>query len=86
MSKKLEGFLRNHCNLIDWSPTPEQLGRIKADIETSLSEGKTLSRSDCQHIVVKHCGSTRMFVTKGADNSDLNTLLVMALASVKKDP
>lgn len=82
MSEKLEDLLRSHCNLIDWNPTSEQLGKIKADIDSSLAAGKTLSKTECQNIVVKHCGSTRMFVTHGVDNSDLNTLLVIALSSI----
>lgn len=85
MSDNLEDFLRSHCNLIDWRPTSAQLEKIKSDIEASLASGKILSRTDCQNIVVKHCGSTRMFLTKGADNSDLNTLLAMAIASVAKE-
>lgn len=84
MSNKLENFLRSHCNLIDWHPTLQQLENIKNDIEWLLKSGKTLSRSDCQNIVVRHCGSTRMLLTKGLDNSDLNTLLAMAIASAKQ--
>lgn len=82
MNKNLEKFLRERCNLIDWSPTQQQLEAIKKDIDFAIASGKILSRSECQHIVVKHCGSTKMFVVKGADNSDLNALLAMA---VKQD-
>ncbi len=82
MNRNLEKFLRDHCNLIDWSPTQQQLEAIKRDIDAAIKSGKNLSRTECQHIVVKHCGSTNMLLTKGADNSDLNTLLAMA---VKQD-
>lgn len=82
MNRNLETFLREYCNLINWSPTQQQLEVIKQDINAAIASGKTLSRTECQHLVVKHCGSTTMFITEGVDNSDLNTLLAMA---VKKD-
>lgn len=82
MNKNLEKFLRERCNLINWSPTSSQLNAIQKEIEQAIANGKKLSRSDCQHIVVKHCGSTEMMVLGGVDNSDLNTLLSLA---VKKD-
>lgn len=85
MYKNLEEILRNNCDLIDWRPTQNQLSNIKKDLEASLLTGKSITKSECQRIVVKHCGSTKMFMMKGADNSDLNTLLAMAIASIKQD-
>ncbi|ENT6810196.1 TPA: hypothetical protein I7126_23335 [Vibrio vulnificus] len=82
MNKNLEKFLREHCNLINWNPTPLQLKAIQKEIEEAIANGKRLSRSDCQHIVVKHCGSTEMMLLDSVDNSDLNTLLSLA---TKKD-
>ncbi|MBX9935979.1 MAG: hypothetical protein K2Y10_05250 [Burkholderiaceae bacterium] len=80
----LEIFLRNHCNLIDWYPTHAQLEKIAQEIKQRIESGEILNRTTCQNIIVEHCGSTRMFLIKGLDNSDLNTLLAMAIASVKK--
>ncbi|MGX9460401.1 hypothetical protein ACWXWU_04050 [Shewanella sp. A14] len=80
MSKNLEGFLRDTCGLEDWHPTTQQLAAIEKDINEAIRSGKTLSRTECQHIVGKHCGSVRMLVTKSVDNSDLNTLLALAMA------
>jgi hypothetical protein len=85
MRNELEEFLRKHCNLIDWHPSAQQLDSIQRDIDESLRLGKKLSRTDCQNIVMKHCGATQMFLTKGLDNSDLNTMLAMALATVNKE-
>lgn len=79
MSMKLEEFLRSHCNLEDWHPTASQLSAIENEILNSMRSGKTLSRTDCQNIVVRHCGSVRMLLLKGVDNSDLNTLLLQAI-------
>lgn len=80
----LEKTLREKCTLIDWNPTAKQLEDIKNDIEKAIRSGKTLSISDCQQIVVTHCGSTRMLSLSGVDNSDLNTLLLMATKPVSK--
>jgi len=83
MSKSLEDFLRDTCGLEDWHPTAQQLAAIEKDINDAIRSGKKLSRTDCQHIVSKHCGSVRVFLIKSADNSDLNTLLTLA---IKKGP
>lgn len=85
MSNKLESYLRDSCNLIDWVPTRQQLTDIENDINDSIKSGKVLSKSDCRNIVVKHCGSTKMFVTKGVDNSDLNTLLSLAISQLDEE-
>ncbi|EJC6798640.1 hypothetical protein RGL59_004388 [Vibrio parahaemolyticus] len=82
MNKNLEVFLREHCHLINWKPTAQQLVAIEKEINDAILSGKRLSRSDCQHIVVKHCGSTEMMAFSSVDNSDLNTLLALA---VRKD-
>jgi len=82
MHQNLELLLREHCNLIDWKPTFKQLISIEKDISAAILNGERLSKSDCQYIVIKHCGSTKTFVLDSVDNSDLNTLLALA---VKKD-
>jgi hypothetical protein len=79
MSKNLEDYLRDTCGLESWHPTAQQLAAIEKDINEAIRSGKTLSRTDCQNIVVKHCGSVRMLLLKSADNSDLNTLLALAI-------
>ncbi|WP_369921940.1 hypothetical protein AB8E32_07025 [Marinomonas polaris] len=79
MSKNLEEFLRDTCGIENWHPTAQQLAAIEKDINEAIRSGKTLSRTECQHIVAKHCGSVRMLMLKSADNSDLNTLLALAI-------
>ncbi len=79
MSKNLEEYLRDTCGLENWNPTKQQLEAIEKEINDAIRSGKTLSRTDCQHIVTKHCGSVRMLLLKSADNSDLNTLLTLAI-------
>jgi hypothetical protein len=84
MNNALERVLRDQCQLENWHPTPSQLASIKQDILTAIRSGKTLSRTDCQHIVVRHCGSARMLLQKGVDNSDLNSLLIQAIEQAGK--
>ena len=79
MNNNLEFFLRNHCDLINWTPTPQQLVAIKKEINEAIQDGQRLSKSDCQHVVVKHCGPTEMMCFSSVDNSDLNTLLALAV-------
>lgn len=79
MSKSLEEFLRDACGLESWYPTAQQIAAIEKDINEAIRNGKILSRTICQNIVIKHCGSVRMLMLKSVDNSDLNTLLALAI-------
>lgn len=79
MNNNLEFFLRNNCDLINWKPTQQQLFSIKKEIDDAIRNGQRLSKSDCQHIVTKHCGPTEMMIFSSVDNSDLNTLLALAV-------
>jgi hypothetical protein len=81
MRNNLEGYLRDTCGIENWHPTAQQMAAIEKDINEVIRSGKTLSRNDCQKIVVKHCGSVRMLMLKSVDNSDLNTLLALAIKS-----
>lgn len=80
MYGKLEKFLREKCKILEWNPTVEQLRAIDDDIRSRVESGEELSVRDCQSVVAKHCGSGsfKIFVTHGANNSDLNALLSMA--------
>lgn len=75
----LKEFLSEICGIENWSPTSSQLDAIEKEISEDISLGKRLTRTDCQNIVAKHCGPVRMLMLKGADNSDLNTLLALAI-------
>lgn len=79
MDKNLEEFLRDTCGIENWHPTAGQLAAIEKDINDAIRNGKKISRTECQNIVSKHCGPVRMLMIKSADNSDLNTLLALAI-------
>ncbi|MBL0010529.1 MAG: hypothetical protein IPP22_04980 [Nitrosomonas sp.] len=59
-------------------PTSFQLEKIKQDIKAFLAKGITPSESDWAEIVKKHCPSTGSYGYKGADTSDLITLMQLA--------
>ena len=59
-------------------PSEYQIKQIKAAIQTLISEGVSLSQSDFASIVKKYCPSAGSYFYRGADTSDLITLLQMA--------
>lgn len=64
-----------------WSPTEGQLLRIKHEIELRVEAARPLTRSELERIVsrVVYDASYPMF--DGVDNSDLKSLLALALKS-----
>lgn len=80
---RLESVLRDYCRLIDWHPTPAQLYSIAHEIDYEINSGKVISRTVCQNIISRHCGVTKVFLTDGVDNSDLNVLLTIAIKSME---
>ena len=83
MNNSLESFLRKHCKLINWSPSSKEIESIKNDIEDAINTGERLSITRCQDIISTHCGIIEIILLDGVDNSDLNTLLVMAMKAYK---
>ncbi|MDP2128310.1 MAG: hypothetical protein Q8K97_13135 [Pseudohongiella sp.] len=59
-------------------PTSYQLERIKHDIQALVSRGITPSEKDWAEIVEKYCPDAGRYAYKGADTSDLTTLMQLA--------
>lgn len=59
-------------------PTSYQLDKIKQDIQALVAKGITPSEKDWAEIVKKHCPGTGSYFYKGADTSDLITLMQLA--------
>ncbi len=59
-------------------PTSFQLEKIKQDVKALLAKGITPSESDWAEIVKKHCPGAGSYQYKGADTSDLITLMQLA--------
>lgn len=65
-------------------PTGAQLQLIKAAIQRIQSSGRTPSEQDWRSAVSMYCPSTGHYRYAGVDNSDLNTLLAMAIQVANK--
>lgn len=59
-------------------PTSDQLEKIKQDIQSVVAKGFTPSEKDWTDIVKKYCPDAGSYNYKGADNSDLITLMLLA--------
>lgn len=60
-------------------PTSEQLERIKSDVLAFYATGRLPSDSDWRLVVYKNCPGAGTWKYAGLDNSDLNTLLTVAM-------
>ena len=59
-------------------PTSHQLERIKRDIQALVAKGITPSEKDWAEIVQEYCPGAGTYLYKGADTSDLITLMQLA--------
>ncbi|MDD2468331.1 MAG: hypothetical protein PHI97_30495 [Desulfobulbus sp.] len=60
-------------------PSEEQLSKIKRDIHAIYKP----TNSDWHRIIVKYCPKAGSYHYSGLDNSDLNTLLSLAIDATK---
>jgi hypothetical protein len=72
-------FLEKHCRIVKWTPTDYQISLIFSDFSKRIDKGETLSISDCQGIILKYCPDSQFMFFDSVDNSDLNTLIILAM-------
>jgi len=60
------------------SPTSYQLEKIKSDLQSIIAQGAIPTEKDWSTIVSKHCPDAGTYAYLGVDNSDLQTLLMLA--------
>lgn len=72
--------IAKYCTITKWNPTPEQLNAIALEIIRT----KPNNPSDVKSIVAKKCPGTTFVALDGIDNSDIRTLLLLAIAATKK--
>lgn len=65
-------------------PNSEQLAKIIAEILTIQAAGSKVSDKVWRDAVHKHCPSAGHYKYAGIDNSDLNTLLALAVQATNK--
>lgn len=78
-NQKLAHALKIKYGLPPMGPTSEQLEKIKQHISTIYASGKTPSDADWRFAVYKYCPGAGSWKYAGLDNSDLNTLLTVAM-------
>lgn len=82
--QELAYALRMRFGLPPAQPTESQLASIKAAIRRINDLGRTATHTDWAEAVKNYCPGYGEWAYRGADNSDLNTLLALALADAKR--
>ncbi|MNJ29877.1 hypothetical protein D3C77_244590 [compost metagenome] len=82
--QELAHALRIRFGLPPAQPTGAQLANIKAAIKRIKDFGRTATQSDWAEVVKNYCPGYGEWAYRGADNSDLNTLLALALADARR--
>lgn len=67
--------LEDACSIIAWNPTALQLQQIAKQ----LLKDSAIANSDLNGIISSVCPNATFLVTEGIDNSDLRTLIAMAI-------
>lgn len=71
----LKGALEHACSIIAWNPTSSQLQQIAKQ----LANSSAIKEGDVAGIVSNVCPNTKFLATEGIDNSDLRTLIALAI-------
>ncbi|GGJ51620.1 hypothetical protein [Pseudomonas avellanae] len=82
--QQLAHALRMRFGLPPAQPTDTQLANIKAAIKRIKDLGRTVTQNDWAEAVNNYCPGVGERIYRGADNSDLNTLLALALADARR--
>lgn len=79
MTKLTKDDISQICSVYSWNPSADQLSSIIEEITNLVEQGKKLSKSECQSIISRHCPDAQFLLLEGVDNSDINTLLALAM-------
>lgn len=72
-------YLEQLCDIAAWNPTKEQLDEIARRITT----GKVADAATVEAIVQAVYPSATYYASEGVDDSDVRTLLALAIAAAK---
>lgn len=78
VTKSTKDHLASLCLIAEWDPSEEQIREISSEIKREIRSGKQLRVADCQALVSRFCPDALFVGLEGLDNSDLNTLLLLA--------
>ncbi|MEZ8096565.1 hypothetical protein ACED51_20880 [Photobacterium swingsii] len=65
-------------------PTPYQLERIKVDLQNIIQSGRKVDHGELSRVVYKYCRRGPLVCLDSVDNSDLDTVLMLALRATPK--
>lgn len=83
LDEKLGHSLKLKFGLAPAEPTTQQLSMIKTSIAAVIASGRQPTDKDWYIAVAENCPSAGKYFYGGVDNSDLNTLLALALQIVR---
>lgn len=76
---KTANELAKLCHISQWNPSEKQIALIEQELLAIINNGEVINRARCQKVVAKHCPNTIFMLLDSVDNSDLNTLLMLAI-------
>ncbi|MDD2468330.1 MAG: hypothetical protein PHI97_30490 [Desulfobulbus sp.] len=82
---QLKKELERTCKIYKWNPSTEQIANILREINELHSLDKSISLPEITGIVSSNCPDALFLVQEGVDNSDLNTLLAMAISATNTE-
>ncbi|WP_421183358.1 hypothetical protein [Aeromonas dhakensis] len=71
--------IEKSCKIVSWNPSQQQLEKIAIEIELT----KPTSAGQVEGIVASVCPGTTFMCLEGVDNSDVRTLLALAIQASK---
>ncbi|MNJ24015.1 hypothetical protein D3C77_184190 [compost metagenome] len=80
---ELAHLLRMRFGTSPQEPTPQQTQLISMEIRQLHRYGVPLDQAKWHEVLKKHCPSTGKWVYRGLDNSDLKSLLALALQATE---
>ena len=80
---KLKRELEMLCGIAEWNPSEHELLIISEEINTLYLKNKIKSLVEVKSIVHKHFPKAFYRLSEGVDNSDLRTLIKLALLASK---
>jgi hypothetical protein len=87
MSQYDQGLIRiilTQVGVAPGEPTPEQLNKIKNELRSIINSGRKISHVEFRDVVLKYCRKGLLLALDSVDNSDLDTILMLALKATPK--
>lgn len=84
MAKLTKDDIVQICSIYSWNPSDTQFSKIIEEITTLVERGRKIDNVELHDIILKYCPATQFYCVEGVDNSDINTLLLLAMKNQGK--